>query len=89
MPFYLYVLRSASTGRFYIGHAGDVARRLAEHNSQRVISTRNRGPWELVYSEEFATRSEAAQRERALKRMKSHAWLEQLARASRCYREGR
>jgi putative endonuclease len=89
MPFYLYILRSASTGRFYIGHAGDVARRVSEHNRNRTPSTRNRGPWELVYSEEFATRSAATQRERALKRMKSHAWIEQVARASRCYREGR
>ena len=89
MPFYLYVLRSISTGRFYIGHTENLARRLAEHNSQRVSSTRNRGPWELVYSEEFATRSQASRRERAVKKMKSHAWIEQVARASRCYREGR
>ena len=89
MPFYLYVLRSISTGRFYIGHTENLARRVSEHNSNRTPSTRNRGPWELVYSEEFATRSEATQRERALTRMKSHAWIEQVARASRCYREGR
>ena len=89
MPFYLYILRSISTGRFYVGHAENLARRVAEHSHNRVPSTRHRGPWELVYSEEFATRGEAAQRERALKRMKSHAWLEQVARASRADREGR
>jgi len=83
MPFYLYILRSATTGKFYIGHAGDVTRRLAEHNNQRVPSTRNRGPWELVYAEEFATRAEASRRERALKKMKSRAWIEKLAGASR------
>ncbi len=89
MPFYVYILRSVSTGKFYIGQSEDPARRLAEHNHQRTPSTRNRGPWELVYTEEFATRAEASRRERALKKMKSHASTENLARASRSDREGR
>ena len=83
MAFHLYILRSASTGKFYVGHTENLARRILEHNRNRTPSTRNRGPWELVYSEEFSTRSEASQREREIKGMKSHAWIEQLARASR------
>jgi len=89
MPFYMYILRSASTGRFYVGHSEDPARRVTEHNYNRSSSTRNRGPWELVYTEQFATRPEASRRERAVKKMKSHAWIEELARASRSDREGR
>jgi putative endonuclease len=83
MAYYAYVLRSISTGRFYIGHSGNLARRLADHNRNHTISIKNRGPWELIYSEEFATRAEAASRERQMKRMKSHRWVEQVARASR------
>ncbi len=83
MPFYTYILWSRKTGRFYVGHTEDLQRRLFEHNNNRTDSIKNRGPWELVYSEEFATRSEASRRERQMKRMKSHAWLERLARASR------
>ena len=89
MPFYMYVLRSAATRKFYVGHSEDPARRLTEHNHDRSPSTRNRGPWELVYTEEFATRAEASRRERAVKKMKSHAGIEALARASRSDREGR
>ncbi|MBM4162740.1 MAG: GIY-YIG nuclease family protein, partial [Ignavibacteria bacterium] len=30
--FYVYILRSRRTGRFYVGHTDDVAQRLVEHN---------------------------------------------------------
>ncbi|MBI1983831.1 MAG: GIY-YIG nuclease family protein [Acidobacteria bacterium] len=89
MPFSLYILRSTSTGKFYVGHSEHPARRVTEHNYNRSAWTRNRGPWELVYTEKFATRWEASRRERTVKKMKSHAWIEELARASRSDREGR
>lgn len=65
---------------------GDVTpaqQRIAEHNNNRTLSIKSRGPWELVYREEFPTRAEAMHREREIKRMKSHTWIEQLVRASR------
>ncbi len=83
MPFNMYILRSASTGKFYVGRTENLTKRLFEHNRNRTHSIRNRGPWKLVYSEEFPTRSEAGRRERQVKRMKSHKWIEQLVRASR------
>ncbi len=83
MPYYMYILRSVSTGRFYVGHTANLPKRIAEHNNNRTFSIKNRGPWELVYTEEFSSRTEAGRREREIKRMKSHSWIEQLARASR------
>jgi hypothetical protein len=45
---------------------------------------------ELVRQEEYATRSEAAQRERHIKKMKSRRWItELLERPDEVYREGR
>ena len=64
MPFYFYVLRSKFTGRFYIGHTENLTRRILQHNNNRTLSTKNRGPWTLFHSEEYPTRSEASQRER-------------------------
>ena len=89
MAYYFYVLRSQTTGRFYTGHTENLTRRIFQHNNNRTVSIKNRGPWELFYSEEYPTRGEAAQRERHVKRMKSHAYIEELARASRSDREGR
>jgi putative endonuclease len=63
----VYVLRSQSSGRLYVGYASDVTQRLGQHNHGISKSTKNRGPWELVYSEEFETRIEAMGRERRLK----------------------
>ncbi len=83
MSYYTYILRSVSTGRFYVGHSANLAKRIAEHNNNRTSAIKNRGPWELIYSEEFSSRAEASRRERQIKRMKSHRWIEQLARASR------
>ena len=89
MSYHLYVLQRSSTGRFYVGHTRDLANRLQEHRDGRVSSTRGRGPWELFYTEEFSSRSEASRRERQIKQLKSHAHIEELARASRSDREGR
>jgi putative endonuclease len=83
MPYYTYILRSVTTRRFYVGHTENLVKRLAEHNNNRTVSIKNRGPWELVFSEEFAARAEAMRREREIKRMKSHSWIDKLVRASR------
>jgi len=52
MAFYTYILRSQTTGRFYVGHTESLSKRIAEHNN-RTVSIRNRGPWELVYRDRF------------------------------------
>jgi len=83
MSFSVYIVRSQTTGRFYVGHTANLTKRVREHNNNRTKSIRHRGPWELVYTEEFPTRAEAMQRERQIKQMKSHQWIEQLVRASR------
>jgi len=74
----LYILQSRTTGRFYTGHTNDLPRRLAEHESGQTQSTRNRGPWTLVHSEEFPTKEEAYARERQIKNWKSHKAIELL-----------
>src|SRR5271165_2011312 len=55
----VYILQSESTQRFYIGCAEQVLVRLAEHQRGQTISTRGRGPWVLVYQEQFDTLAEA------------------------------
>ena len=71
--FHCYILQSAKSERFYVGHAQDLEIRLSEHNSGKVVSTRNKGPWTLIHSEPFSTRSDAMKREIEIKRWKSAA----------------
>lgn len=73
-----YILKSQSTGRFYIGSTLDLRRRLAEHQRDQSPYSRNRGPWDLVYSQHYATLPEARQRERQIKSWKSHRSVQEL-----------
>ena len=75
MSYFVYVLRSQSTGLLYKGCCSDPIQRLGQHNAGVTKSTRNRGPWELVYHEELPTRSEALARERFLKSGQGRQWL--------------
>ena len=69
--YFVYVIRSQTAGKLYIGHTQDLDKRLREHNdpacSSSKFTKRIRGPWALVYSECYPTRSEAFRRERWLK----------------------
>ena len=61
--FYVYVLRSWTTGELYTGSTSDLTRRIAEHNEGASRSTKHARPWELVHEEEFFTRTEGVRRE--------------------------
>jgi len=50
--YYLYILQSETTGRFYVGQAHEVPESLAYHNANYSKSLKNRGPWRLVYTEQ-------------------------------------
>lgn len=64
---YVYVLRCAD-GSLYTGWTTDLLRRLSAHQSGKGAKyTRAHGPVELVYSEAYATKSEAMSREAAIK----------------------
>ena len=82
--FTTYVIRSLSTQRLYTGSTSDIERRMRQHNSDLSISTKNRGPWELVHREDFPTRSEAVARERYLKTGAGRDELKRLAEKSIC-----
>jgi len=67
MPFFVYILKSELSGTSYVGHTADLANRIQEHNNGKSLSTRSKRPWQLVYQEEYVTRSEAMMRERHFK----------------------
>jgi len=78
MFFYMYILQSEKSGRYYIGHTGNLDERIATHNSGKVKSTRNKGPWQVLYFEKFNTKIEANRRELEVKRQKSRSYIENL-----------
>jgi len=80
--FYVYVLRSQSTGRLYVGYTSDLDHRLGQHNDGVTKSTKNRGPWEIVHREAFPARSEAMKREKFLKSGQGRGQLKTILAAS-------
>jgi putative endonuclease len=83
MFFYVYILESQTTARYYVGQTQDLDERVAYHNANYSKSLKNRGPWQLVYTEKHATRAEAMRRERQIKSWKDCEMIQQLVSASR------
>jgi len=67
MFYYLYVLQSIEDKKFYVGYTNNITKRLAEHNSGKVKSTKNRKPMKLVYWEGCLSQKDALKREKYLK----------------------
>ncbi len=65
--FYVYVLQSLKDDLFYTGCSDDLKRRMAEHASGTVVSTKNRQPMKLVYYEACCDKQDAFYREKYLK----------------------
>jgi len=65
--FFVYILKSGGDKTLYIGYTNDLRKRLKEHNSGFVKSTKLKRPWCLVYYESYASRQDATKREENLK----------------------
>ena len=76
--FYTYILQSQKSSRYYFGHTDNIPKILLRHNNGLVSATRNKGPWVLVYFENFNSQIEANQRELEIKSMKSKSYIEKL-----------
>lgn len=73
--YYVYILTSIKYGKYYTGYTKDLNRRLVEHNNNNTLSLRNRGPYKIIYFEEFATLKAAKKRELKIKSYKGgHAF---------------
>jgi len=71
----VYILKSLKDHKRYIGFTSDLERRILEHNSGLVKSTRNRKPFELIYTEEFEIKEQAMAREKFFKSGKGREFL--------------
>ena len=65
--YYTYLLKSKADNQWYTGYTGDLRKRLKEHSEGTTKSTKNRGPFELIYYEACLNEDDAKARERYLK----------------------
>ncbi|MDP1677172.1 MAG: GIY-YIG nuclease family protein [Bacteroidota bacterium] len=66
--FFTYILFSDTLNKYYVGHTYDVQERLKRHNAGEGQFTKNGVPWELKYTFECKTRSEAMILENKIKK---------------------
>lgn len=78
--FTVYVIQSKYTGKKYIGETSNLDQRLKRHDG--ILATKstsytqkNKGPWEVVYTEKYDTRQGALRREKYLKSHAGREWL--------------
>ena len=66
--YFVYTLKSLRNNKRYTGYTGkELFERLKEHNNGCNKWTRENGPFQLVYFEEYQSKTEAIKREKFLK----------------------
>ena len=81
MKYFVYILESINSGKYYIGHTNDISRRFAEHNDvSRSGWSKRHAPWKIIYSADYSTRAEAMKEEKRLKSFKNKESLAKLVR---------
>ena len=72
----VYALYSTKFDKIYIGQTDNLERRLFEHNNGLLSTyTKRYKPWQIIYTEEYQTRSEAFKREKQLKSQKGREFI--------------
>jgi putative endonuclease len=82
MLFFVYIIQSETTGRYYCGYSSDPERRLRQHNDPHNTFTRTTkvfaGPWQLIWSKDLETRTEALRLEKRIKKRGIARFLQDL-----------
>ena len=66
MKYFVYILFSKLANRYYTGQTNNIENRIIEHNSGETKSIVNGIPWELVWSVEVTSRTEAMKLEKKI-----------------------
>jgi len=75
--YYTYILFSEKAKKHYYGSTEHLEKRIKEHNDGKVKYTKPLSPWNLIYFEEYSTRSDAFKREMFFKCIDGYKWLKE------------
>ena len=73
---YVYILRSTIDKKLYIGSTNNVTRRMTEHSSGKVDSTKTRAPFNLEAYFTVKNQTKAIELEQYFKTGSGRAWLQ-------------
>jgi putative endonuclease len=75
MKYYSYVIYSQGYGVFYYGYADNLEKALNMHDSDLIPPTRGKGPWTMMFSEEFDNRTRAIRQSRFYRSVKGQRFV--------------
>ncbi len=78
MGCFVYILKSESADKYYIGCSSNPTRRLEFHNSKEKGFTSRYRPWELIFEKEYPSKEEALKVEKKIKSWKSRKMTERV-----------
>lgn len=73
--YFVYILRSVTDKKLYIGFTQDIKKRFSEHQARLVFSTKGRGPFKLIFFEAYLSKTDALRREKYFKTNKGKRTL--------------
>ncbi|MBI3601445.1 MAG: GIY-YIG nuclease family protein [Candidatus Omnitrophica bacterium] len=82
--YYVYVLRSWTQNKFYIGYTRDLERRIKEHNQGQCHTTHRLDNPELIFYEAFKNEEDAKRREKYFKTTKGKKTLKLMLQETLC-----
>ena len=68
MEYFVYILQSLKSGRYYVRQMYDFQKRLAEHNGEMAGHTHKEQPWEMIWHCIVNSRAEAMKLEKVIKK---------------------
>jgi putative endonuclease len=71
----LYLIYSESYDLYYVDQTQHITSRLKKHNQNRCRFTKGKGPWKLIATKSFQTRSEVMQAEWNIKKLKNRTYI--------------
>jgi putative endonuclease len=74
---YVYILQNAKSS-YYIGSTNNISRRIEEHERGNTQATQHKGPWRLVFSQEYDNLAKARRVEYKLKHLKRKDIIERI-----------
>jgi putative endonuclease len=77
MSFYVYILLSSKTNKYYCGQTNNIELRLAKHNNGEVKSTKHGAPWNLIKFLLLGSRTESMNLEKVIKGRGIERWLQE------------
>lgn len=80
--YFVYVLRSFTNQKLYVGFTENLKERLTTHNRGEVISTKTQRPWKVIFYECYTNKMDALRREQYLKTTAGKRGLKMMLRGT-------